>query len=183
MKHVDDTPATLPLVQPESCVTDDIMQSVLQRDKTQFIEKIIVRKVNMTKKVIPPITSLAQDDRTSAAQKGGRATETGQDRVSAAPMAMRMAVPPRNLQLERQLKAVEADLQWLRELNLASLEKPRKWTFMPLSWHLPRMMARFKRKGLFDEQAYMDRYPDVVDSGMDPLVHYLKHGMKENRER
>ena len=98
-------------------------------------------------------------------------------------MAMRMAVPPRNLQLERQLKAVEADLQWLRELNLASLEKPRKWTFMPLSWHLPRMMARFKRKGLFDEQAYMDRYPDVVDSGMDPLVHYLKHGMKENRER
>ncbi len=79
-------------------------------------------------------------------------------------------------------QATESKLQWLRELSLASLEKPRKWTFLPLGWHLPRMMARFKRKGLFNEKAYLERYPDVVESGMDPLVHYLKHGMKEGRE-
>ena len=79
-------------------------------------------------------------------------------------------------------QATETKLQWLCELSLASLEKPRKWKFLPLGWHLPRMIERFKRKGLFDEKAYLDRYPDVVESGMDPLVHYLKHGIREGRE-
>lgn len=99
------------------------------------------------------------------------------------PAVMRMAVPSRNPQLERQLKAAEAQVAWLRSLALASLAKPSKWTFMPLSWHLLRISGRFKRKGLFDEQSYLSRYPDVADSGMDPLIHYLKHGMDEERER
>ena len=155
---------------------DGVMQAVLQRDKVLFLEKLIVRKANMTKKVTPPTIDLAQDT-------GINASQMKQNIAGTAPMAMRMVVPSRNPQLERQLKTAEVELQWLRELSLASLEKPRKWTFMPLIWHLPRMMARFKQKGLFDEQAYLDRYPDVVDSGMNPLVHYLKHGMNEGRKR
>ncbi len=30
--------------------------------------------------------------------------------------------------------------------------------------------------GLFDEAWYCDRYPDVLDSGLDPFVHYLDYG-------
>lgn len=35
----------------------------------------------------------------------------------------------------------------------------------------------------FDGEKYLKRYPDVKESGMDPLLHYKLHGQKEGRER
>jgi hypothetical protein len=39
-----------------------------------------------------------------------------------------------------------------------------------------------KESGLWDLEWYMARNPDVVQSGMDPLVHYLHHGGREGRD-
>lgn len=39
----------------------------------------------------------------------------------------------------------------------------------------------FKRLSIFDEKFYQDKYPDVVCSGVDPLVHYVRKGMAEKR--
>jgi hypothetical protein len=37
--------------------------------------------------------------------------------------------------------------------------------------------------GLFDDQSYLTRHPDVAAAGMNPLDHYIAHGMSEGRER
>ncbi|MGY0797592.1 glycosyltransferase [Lysobacter sp. A286] len=35
---------------------------------------------------------------------------------------------------------------------------------------------------LFDARYYLDNYPDVRKHGMDPLLHYVKHGAREGRQ-
>ena len=39
-----------------------------------------------------------------------------------------------------------------------------------------------EESGLFDSSWYLDNYPDVAKSGQDPLIHYLSHGIFENRD-
>lgn len=36
--------------------------------------------------------------------------------------------------------------------------------------------------GLFDKAYYLRRYPDVCESGADPLLHFVRHGWKEGRD-
>jgi hypothetical protein len=36
--------------------------------------------------------------------------------------------------------------------------------------------------GCFDRAWYAQRYPDVAAAGIDPLHHYLNHGVAENRD-
>lgn len=38
-----------------------------------------------------------------------------------------------------------------------------------------------RESGLFDEDWYLLQYPDVVESGVDPILHYLKFGAYEGR--
>ena len=38
-----------------------------------------------------------------------------------------------------------------------------------------------KRKKLFDEKFYLKKYQDVLNSGMDPLIHYLYFGYMEGK--
>lgn len=38
-----------------------------------------------------------------------------------------------------------------------------------------------RESGVFDEEYYRGRYPDMVDSSVDPLAHYLRHGWLERR--
>ena len=40
----------------------------------------------------------------------------------------------------------------------------------------------YKPRPDFDPAFYIQRYPDVMASGMDPFVHYVKHGKYEGRE-
>lgn len=42
--------------------------------------------------------------------------------------------------------------------------------------------AEIMASGLFDAQYYLDKYPDVVASGMDPIWHYVRFGEKEGRQ-
>lgn len=39
-----------------------------------------------------------------------------------------------------------------------------------------------RRSGLFDPRWYLERYPDVAESGMDPVGHYLDFGAGEGRD-
>jgi hypothetical protein len=38
------------------------------------------------------------------------------------------------------------------------------------------------QSGLFDSKWYLARYPDVREAGVDPAVHYLRHGAAEGRQ-
>lgn len=44
-----------------------------------------------------------------------------------------------------------------------------------------REMEIIRDSGLFDRHAYMQMYPDVAASGMDPIEHYIMHGVREGR--
>jgi hypothetical protein len=46
---------------------------------------------------------------------------------------------------------------------------------------LRRQCAQLEQSGLFDAAWYTGTYPDVLESGMDPAEHYLRHGAKEGR--
>lgn len=52
-----------------------------------------------------------------------------------------------------------------------------------LDSHLPNSAYRaIRSSGLFDRAWYLDTYPDVAARGVDPLRHYLRHGVREGRD-
>jgi GT2 family glycosyltransferase/glycosyltransferase involved in cell wall biosynthesis len=42
--------------------------------------------------------------------------------------------------------------------------------------------AKISELGLFDEVFYVHRYPEILDTGLEPLVHYLKFGGGERKD-
>lgn len=45
------------------------------------------------------------------------------------------------------------------------------------------LLARLRKKRLFNADAYLAANPDVARAGVDPLQHYLAHGLSEGRSR
>lgn len=71
---------------------------------------------------------------------------------------------------------------WLVAIFEAFQSAPARWIALPASQRRKLLMKRLKQHGLFDGHAYLHRHADVAASGMDPLTHYLRHGMTEGRE-
>jgi chromosome segregation ATPase len=89
---------------------------------------------------------------------------------------------------EAQAKQSREEADWLREAgsilaNGSSSLKGRALSLLPASLQQKRHREILKRIGVFDGDAYLQAHPDVAATGVDPLVHYLKHGMRENRRR
>jgi hypothetical protein len=85
--------------------------------------------------------------------------------------------------LSRLLRVAEGNARWLAEVTGVILSCPSWWRFMPMRWQAIRRSQRLRKKGLFDGRAYLARYPDVAQTGMDPLRHYIAHGQAEGRLR
>lgn len=77
--------------------------------------------------------------------------------------------------------ASKAHSQWLRRMNAVASGFPRWWGLMPTAWRCRSEHARYARAGLFNADKYLQLYPDVAASGMDPVRHYILHGMDESR--
>ncbi len=73
--------------------------------------------------------------------------------------------------------------EWLGEVHRALMNKRWWWAIMPSPWQRRRELRRLAGRGLFDGEAYLARYPDVAQAGVDPLHHYIFHGMAEGRSR
>jgi SAM-dependent methyltransferase len=86
-------------------------------------------------------------------------------------------------QQEHQSDATLGHVEWLRALTGDLMSQPKWWALMPREWRRAREQARLQRRGLFDCGAYLERYPDVAAAGLDPLYHYLTHGLREGRSR
>lgn len=85
-----------------------------------------------------------------------------------------------------QTKEAEADrfarhAEWLQKVNTVITGYPIWWSVMPKRWRDKWQRGRLLRRGLFDADTYLARYPDVSTSGIDPLRHYIIHGINENR--
>lgn len=73
---------------------------------------------------------------------------------------------------------------WFQELSSALIRpNPIWWSIMPRQWRLRQRNKKLRQLGLFDCSAYLRRYPDVAAEGVDPLRHYLSHGLGEGRTR
>ncbi len=51
-----------------------------------------------------------------------------------------------------------------------------------LPWPLRRERERARRRGVFDPDFYLAKYPDVAAAAVDPLRHYVEHGALEGRK-
>jgi hypothetical protein len=77
-----------------------------------------------------------------------------------------------------------ADLaEWLRRLSIHLINRPVWWLWLPRKRRLRLERKAMRRDKIFDPQAYLASYPDVKASGMDPVRHYLLHGIDEGRRR
>jgi hypothetical protein len=92
------------------------------------------------------------------------------------------------LSSEKKLRQKEEELRVLRhELKkpLLLLVRSLARRFGVLSAKIPRRylkdFAFIKRSGLFDRRYYLEEYRDVQAAGIDPLVHFVTHGWKEDR--
>lgn len=70
----------------------------------------------------------------------------------------------------------------LREIFHALAGQPRWWAILPRSRQTRMEHRRLRQLGLFDAQSYLRTNPDVAQSGMDPVFHYLFHGIDEDRQ-
>jgi len=89
-----------------------------------------------------------------------------------------------NMLVEQQDKVAELEKRntWLRETGKTALDYHRWWwRFIPLSWQRKSRDKLLLSKGLFDREAYVRDYPDVITSSEDPLRHYFYHGIFEDR--
>jgi chromosome segregation ATPase len=77
----------------------------------------------------------------------------------------------------------ERNLDWLRQVDEVIAASTRGWRgLMPPAWRRQRQLDMLRARGLFDSSSYLERYPDVGEAGMDPLLHYIMHGMAEGRQ-
>lgn len=74
-------------------------------------------------------------------------------------------------------------LEWMRRVEEVIAASTTGWrALMPPSWRRNRQLSALRKRGLFDSSGYLQRYPDVAEAGMDPLLHYILHGMQEGRQ-
>jgi hypothetical protein len=83
----------------------------------------------------------------------------------------------------RRAGALAANTEWMASMARISEGFPGWWRLMPLEWRRQREHARYRQAGLFDAAKYLELYPDVAENGMDPVRHYMLHGMAEGRQR
>lgn len=100
----------------------------------------------------------------------------------------RFALEDRATEMSRMLHSLEMrvdqkdrQLSWLRCLYEFIEANEMGWKSL-LPGHRERMTRALQRKGHFDADAYLSRYADVAESRMDPLRHYILHGMPEGRQ-
>lgn len=74
-------------------------------------------------------------------------------------------------------------LDWLRRVEDVSQHSIRRWrAFMPPAWRRRLQLRALREEELFDAAAYLERYPDVAEKGIDPLLHYVLYGIGEGRQ-
>ena len=90
---------------------------------------------------------------------------------------------------ERQAQVSSEKAARLRAISTVMLNgsasnslKSRIGALLPAAIRLKRQMSRLKRANVFDPQAYLEANPDVAEAGIDPLWHYLNHGIDEGRK-
>ena len=84
---------------------------------------------------------------------------------------------------ERSGETRQETIDWLCRIAAFLVSQPPGATIMPASWRARRRLSLLKKRGLFDADTYLRLNPDVAATEIDPLLHYLLHGLEEGRPR
>jgi hypothetical protein len=89
---------------------------------------------------------------------------------------------------EARNRQAREDAEWVRQVSALLLVESRTWkgrlrALLPAALHYKRQQKLLKRHGLFDGENYLAANSDVAANGVDPLRHYLRHGIIERRPR
>lgn len=106
--------------------------------------------------------------------------QTAQSNIKARQQEL-TAMAKRLEQVEKANSVATEQRNWLVELYTVLASRPSWWGMMPQEWRSRREHELLRRKKLFDARRYLERYPDVSAAGMDPVRHYIMHGMIEGR--
>ena len=79
------------------------------------------------------------------------------------------------------LSRVADALRWMQRLHLVTEAFPAWWALLPATSRRTRELRRYRLEGVFDSTRYLTEHPDVAAQAMDPLRHYILHGVTENR--
>lgn len=71
---------------------------------------------------------------------------------------------------------------WLSEVNAWLVKRPGWWSLLPAEIRRQREQSSLQKQGIFDAVTYLRLYPDVAAAGVNPLHHYIVHGMTEGRK-
>lgn len=74
-----------------------------------------------------------------------------------------------------------AQIDWIKQVVDIMMHKDRWMSLLPARWHQAWILRKLARRELFDGASYLADYPDVAEVGMNPLRHYVLHGMHEGR--
>jgi hypothetical protein len=99
--------------------------------------------------------------------------------------------------LQAEISMKEAEIQWLQE-QLQGIVGSTSWRMTKPMRTVSGWLRRdatpaargptdaaaqvLRESGRFDETWYLERYPDVRESNVDPVMHYLHHGADEDRD-
>jgi hypothetical protein len=108
-----------------------------------------------------------------------REQEERYERRSGETAVLTQALREQRAQNERSADGVK----WLSQVHATLARRPYWWSLLPGPWRREREYRKLLLNGLFDGKNYLARYRDVADQGIDPLRHYIMHGMAEGRER
>lgn len=85
----------------------------------------------------------------------------------------------KTLNLEKQIERSESHQVWLVKELLASHEvNAKSWSYRSL---MKKKIKTIKESGLFDEAWYLETYPEVAASKINPILHYLLYGAVEGK--
>jgi predicted nucleic acid-binding Zn-ribbon protein len=71
--------------------------------------------------------------------------------------------------------------KWLQDATAVLQKKPRLRALLSLSARRQYSRDQLKASGLFDAESYLEKNPDVAAAGEDPLLHFIRHGLREGR--
>ncbi|EHJ57843.1 hypothetical protein [Novosphingobium pentaromativorans] len=117
-------------------------------------------------------------------QRAKSRPEAGSEQRSAGKLAEQLAVVEALYRDAHATALAErAKALWLYRTAVELSAAPRGWDRWLPFWAWQRKLERrLLRKNIFDTANYLFRYPDVGAEGINPIHHYLAHGMNEGRD-
>jgi len=84
-------------------------------------------------------------------------------------------------QEQKRTETMMSQAQWLQDAATVLQKKPRLRAILSSSAREQYSKDKLKASGLFDSDSYLEKNPDVAAAGIDPLLHYVRHGLFEGR--